>query len=193
MISRAAPEFYGVNPALRTFIANRGLDNNLDIGITVPQMVMFSAYHDLNSRWAVMGNIGWQNWSRFGQVDIGINSNDPRSLTFNNNYKDTWHGAAGAQFKPTAVWTFSAGMAYDSSAVSDSNRTVTVPMGENWRFGLGAQYALKQNLTLGFDYELLWIGDMPVDQSRGPLAGTVAGQYSNAYFEFFALNLTWKF
>lgn len=189
----AAPEFYNVNPLLGTVIRNRGLNNNLDIDVTVPQMVMFSAYHDLNSSWAVMANVGWQNWSKFGQVDIGINSNNPTSLTTNLNFKDTWHGAIGTQYRPSPAWTFSGGVAYDSSAVSDADRSVTLPMDAAWRFGLGAQYAIKQNLTVGFAYELQWIGDMSIDQSRGPLAGRVAGQYDGAYFHVFALNLSWKY
>ena len=34
---------------------------------------------------------------------------------------------------------------------------------------------------------------MSVNQERGPLAGRVAGDYSNTSFNFFALNLTWKY
>jgi long-chain fatty acid transport protein len=66
-------------------------------------------------------------------------------------------------------------------------------MGEAWRFALGAQYAFSQNLTVGAAYEFVWGGDMSVDQQRGPLAGRVAGDYSSTSFNFFALNLTWKY
>ena len=33
----------------------------------VLQSVMFSAYHQLTDSWAIMGNIGWQDWSDFGK------------------------------------------------------------------------------------------------------------------------------
>jgi long-chain fatty acid transport protein len=140
-----------------------------------------------------MGNIGWQNWSRFGQVDVGINSSNPTSLTTTSDYNDTWHVALGAQYRPSTAWTLTCGLAYDSSAVDDDKRTVTVPMGEAWRFALGAQYAVNPAMTVGFAYEFVWGGDMSVDQNRGPLAGRVAGDYSNTSFNFFALNLTWKY
>ena len=26
--------------------------------------------HELNDRWAVMGDFGWENWSKFGEVDV---------------------------------------------------------------------------------------------------------------------------
>lgn len=103
--------------------------------------------------------------------------------------------ALGVQYRPAieTPWTLTAGVAYDSSAVDDDKRSVVLPMGEAWRFALGAQYAFNPNLTLGAAYEFLWSGDMSVDQNRGPLAGRVAGDYSNTSFNFFALNLIWKY
>jgi long-chain fatty acid transport protein len=188
------PEFSGLGPVLATVLRNRGLTtNNLDMSMTVPQMVMFSVYHELNPKWAIMGNVGWQDWSRFGKVDVGINTSNPQSLTVDSDYKDTWHVALGVQYRHSPVWTFSCGIAYDSSAVDDDKRTVTLPMGEAWRFALGAQYSLNPNLTLGAAYEFLWSGDMSVDQERGPLAGRVSGEYSNTNMSIFALNLSWKF
>jgi len=189
----AKPEFSGLGPLMETALKNRGLTtNNLDMSMTVPQMVMFSAYHELSEKWAIMGNVGWQDWSRFGQVDVQINSNNPRSLTVDNDYKDTWHVALGVQYRPSTAWMFTCGIAYDSSAVDDDKRTVTLPMGEAWRFALGAQYAFTPNLTMGAAYEFVWMGNMSVDQDRG-LAGHVSGEYSNANMSFFALNLSWKY
>ncbi len=190
----AVPEFSGLGPVLQALLTSRGLTtNNLDLSMTVPQMVMFSAYHEINQSWAVMGNVGWQNWSRFGQVDVGINSSNPTSLTVSNDYNDTWHVALGAQYRHSPAWTFTCGVAYDSSAVDDDRRSVVLPMGETWKFALGAQYAVTPSLTLGAAYEFSWLGDMPVDQERGPLAGRVAGEYGSSSLSFFALNLSWKY
>jgi len=173
------------------------LTRKLDLSITVPQMVMFSVYHDLNAKWSVMGNIGWQDWSKFGQIFVEIddpNSSDPKNLTINADYNDTWHVSLGAQYRHSSEWTFSGGIAYDSSAVDDSKCTVTVPMGESWRFALGAQYAFTPNLTLGGAYEFMWLGDMSVNQERGSSGERkLVGEFEDAYFHFFALNLAWKF
>jgi long-chain fatty acid transport protein len=66
-------------------------------------------------------------------------------------------------------------------------------MGETWRFGLGAQHALTPRLSIGGAYEFVWIGDMSVDQERGPLAGRVAGEYKSSNMSVFALNVIWKY
>ena len=192
----AVPEFSGLGPLLAAALNARGLTtNSLDLSVTVPQMVMFSAYHEFNKQWAIMGNVGWQNWSRFGQVEVGVNSSNPTTLTTDSDYNDTWHVALGVQYRPAfeTPWTFSAGVAYDSSAVDDDRRSVVLPMGETWKFALGAQYAVTPSLTLGAAYELAWLGDMPVNQERGPLAGRVAGEYGSSSISFFALNLSWKY
>lgn len=174
-------------------VLTRLLTNNLDVNVTVPQMVMFSAYHELNPKWAIMGNLGWQNWSKFGEVFIEVDNQDnpSRSRTINADYNDTWHVSLGAQYRYSPAWTFSGGIAYDSSAVDDDKRSVIIPMGESWRFALGSQYAIKPNIILGASYEFLWTGNMSVDQSR--LSNTLSGDYKNTNFNFFALNLTWKF
>jgi len=188
------PEYSGLGPGLRAALAANGiLSSSLDLKLTVPQMLMFSAYHELNSKWAVMGNFGWQDWSRFGRAEVGINTDNPTTLTVDSHYKDTWHFALATQYTYSPAWKFSFGIAYDSSAVSDENRTVTVPMGEIKSFAFGAQYALSPSLTLGAAYQFAWLGDMPVDQERGPLAGRVAGEFSNTTFSFFALNLKWTY
>ena len=99
--------------------------------------------------------------------------------------------------KANEKWRFAAGAAFDSSAVESANRRVIFPMGQAWRFGVGALYQLSDKATLGLAYELLWAGDMSVDRggdrvlpgSRGP----VAGSYQDSWFSFASLNRNWKF
>lgn len=161
----------------------------LDIDITVPQSVMLGVYQELNDQWAVMADVGWQDWSRFGQPEIGYNGN---SLTKSLNYDDTWHGAVGAQYKCSERWLLTGGMAYDSSAVSDKNRTVTLPMGEAYRFGLGVDWQATDSLKLNLAYEFMWCGDMSVNQS-GPVRGDLVGEYKNVWFCFATASVNWRF
>ena len=164
----------------------------LNLGMTVPQSVMLSGYHELNAKWALMADLGWQNWSQFGKVDVGVDSANPTSLTKHLNYQDTWHGAIGAQYHACEQWVLSAGFAYDTSSVSDANRTLSLPMGKAYRLGLGAQWQVSKAVSLGAAYEFLWAGDMPVTQDSA-LQGHVSGSFANSWFSFFDLNLTWRF
>jgi long-chain fatty acid transport protein len=172
------------------------LRRELDLGMTVPQSVMLSAYHDLSEKWAVMADVGWQDWSQFGYVEAGVENG--AASTFNLKYQDTWHGAVGAQFHATDKWLLSAGVAFDSSAVESKYRSVTLPMGQAWRFSLGAQYQLSKAITLGAGCTFMWLGDMAVDQqSVLPVAlggrGNVSGSYEDAWFSITSIHLGWQF
>jgi long-chain fatty acid transport protein len=60
-----------IGPVLQGILNGSGLaGSEVDIDMTIPQAVMFSAYHQLTDRWAIMGNIGWQEWSAFGKQDL---------------------------------------------------------------------------------------------------------------------------
>ncbi len=184
------PEFSNLGPlgGLPIFTTPPGLD----LGVTVPQAVMLSGYRELSQRWALLANVGWQNWHQFGKVDVGVDSANPTSLNQELNYQDTWHGAVGAQFRPSQDWTLSGGIAYDTSAVEDENRTLSLPVGENFRIGVGAQWQLSRKLRLGAAYEFLWAGDMTVVQDS-IYRGRISGAFEESWFSFAALNLVWEF
>jgi long-chain fatty acid transport protein len=184
------PEFSNLGPGLSAIL---GHADELELGMTAPDSVMVSAYHELTDKWAVMGNVGWQQWSEFGKVDVTVSSETSASLTADRKYDDTWHAAAGVQYRISEPWLWSFGVAYDSSIVEDKDRTPDLPLGEAWRFGTGAQYKYKKNLDLSLAYELLWAGDLPMDVERGPLAGRVSGDYNDTYMHFIHLALNWRF
>lgn len=168
--------------------------NAVNLGVTVPQSVMVGIYQELNAQWAVMADVGWQQWSKFGEVEVGYDAiKNPGSLTTQLNYEDTWHGALGLEYKYSDQWRFTGGAAYDSSAVSDANRTVVLPMGATYRVGLGSFCAISKSVDLGAAYELAWSGDLPVSQTSSTYRGHVVGSFNNAYFMFFSLNLNWRF
>jgi len=183
------PTFSGVQGVLGNLLAN---PSELNLGMTVPQAAMLSAYHALSDRWAIMADFGWQDWSEFGYVEAGVETLG--TTTLNLKYQDTWHGALGAQYRASEKWLMSGGVGFDSSAVDSENRTVMLPMGQMWRFGLGAQYQISPSLNLGAAFTFVWGGDMSVDQGTdGSLRGRVSGSYEDTWYTFANLNLTYKF
>jgi len=188
------PNFKGLGPGLEAILGSAGLlDSKLDVDFNLPQSIMFSAYHEITKRLAILGNVSWQDWSRFGKVDVAVTAEDTTSLTVDRKYQDTWHVAAGAQYRVSDVWLVSGGVAYDSSLVDDEDRTPDLPLGEQWRLGLGTRYDWSSDLTVSAAYTLAWAGDLDMDVNRGPLAGRVSGTYENAALHFLNINLNWAF
>lgn len=186
------PSFENLGPGLSTVLAARGLDTaSIDLGITVPQCVMVSFYQKLGDRFALLGNVGWQDWSSFGKVEVGVNTADPVSLVTESNFKDTWHGALGAQFKPIPRLLLSAGFSYDSPMFSNAYRPPSLPIGATCRYGLGTQYALNDKVKIGLDYEFSWSGDLEMTRSSS-LAGDLTGEYGAMYTSIIAMNVELK-
>ena len=189
-----APHFVGLGPLVTRAISNDKLRSpKTNLGMQVPQQLMGDVYQKITERLALLGSVGWQNWSRFGLVDISIDTSNPKSLSKNLHFQDTFHVAGGSQYRLTPQWMLSCGMAFDNSAVGTPMRTVTLPVGNQYRFGAGVQYAYSKKLTLGFAEEFLYGGEMPVYQAGGPVLGTVAGQFTNTFMNFFTLNATYQF
>ena len=187
------PEFSDLGTGMSTLLEAAGLlGSRLDLSMTEPQTAMASFVHRLDDRWSLLGNAGWQDWSEFGKVDVQVSSDNPTSLTVDQNFKDTWHVAVGAQVKTSSEWQVSFGAAYDSSCLDDADRTPSLLVGKAYRFGAGGRRPLKENLDLGIAYELAWGGDMGVDQRRGPLAGRIAGSYEDTMMHFLTASLRWK-
>ena len=176
--------------ALGTALA--GQNRNLDLDVTVPQHVILSGYHELSDRWAVMGDFGWENWSKFGEVDVAVTGgqNNP-SLTTKTKYDDTYHVGVGSQYRLNPEWLLNGGFAYDSSMVSNANRSLALPTGATYRFGLGANWLMSPKVKLGFSYELAYMGDMSISQNRGQLAGQLTGEFKDTMMHFFAFTMNW--
>jgi long-chain fatty acid transport protein len=184
------PTFQNLGPGLGAVAARL---HSIDMSMTVPQTVMASIYHELDEKWAVMANAGWQDWSEFGKVDVSVNAQNQTDTTTQLNFNDTWHTAAGVQYKIAPTWLVSTGLAYDSSMVDDKNRTPSMPVGEAIRWGLGLQHDLSASTTVALAYEMAYSGDAPVNQQRGPLSGRLAGEYSDVTIQFFSASLTHRF
>ncbi|MGA6826417.1 OmpP1/FadL family transporter [Nitrospira sp. NS4] len=188
------PTFTGLSNPVLSALQNQGsLNKALDLGVTVPQSVMVSSYHELTDRWAMMLDFGWQDWSQFGKVEIGLTGSSPATLTTTTNldYQDTYHVALGNRYRLNQAWLLNTGFAWDSSMIKNQNYTVSLPVGQIYRFGLGAEWQASPKLNVAFSYELAYGGDLPVNQNRGPLAGSVVGQFPGVYTNFFQVSFIW--
>ncbi|MDP1836415.1 MAG: outer membrane protein transport protein [Chlamydiales bacterium] len=191
---RDKPKFHQVGPTLTAALAATGLlDSTTRVTIQVPANVTASIYHEMAPRLAVMGDVGWQQWSKFNHVEIMVADLAATTLAFTPQYQDTWHVALGMEYCCANDLTVSAGVAYDTSMLTTSNRTFSLPIGHQWRFGTGLQYQYQEGILLDAAYELTWSGQLPIDQNRGALVGRVAGDFRNACIQFFNVSLTYCF
>lgn len=187
------PFITNLGPGLRAALKKSGLlGAKVNLGQTVPMQFMASGLYQFTPELALMGNLGWQNWSQFGQTTLGISAQTQRTLAVNLHYNDTLQIAFGGQYRLADKWLWSAGFAYDSSPVSEANRTLNLPLDRQLRYGTGIQYEINDDLVLGIANEVLDNSNAPYDIKRGPLAGRVQGDFSTNIINFVGINLVWK-
>jgi len=185
--------------ALGTSLQNRGLLNpKIKVGIKVPQQVMASGFTQLNDQWALLGSVGWQDWSKFGQVQLGLDSaTTSTSLTTDIPFKDTWHVAVGAQYRLSQPWTLNFGVAYDSGFQS-GDVSPLMPVNSAWRFGVGAQNQMSKTMHWGFAAEYIYGGTLDTNtQSQVPVAlggrGNLVGSYDSIGTFVASVYGSWEF
>jgi long-chain fatty acid transport protein len=169
------------------------------MGVRVPQQLMASAYTRIDDRWAVMGNLGWQQWSRFGEVELGIeDTSNPTGLSTALAFDDTWHIAAGAQVKLSGPWTLNFGVAYDSGFQSGDTVSPLLPVNDTWRFGVGGEQQLSATSKWGISGAVLYGGTLDVNQTSAlPPAlggrGNLVGEYRNTASIVVSVYGSWAF
>ena len=194
------PSFNNAGPVLNAALQLTGLANaQTTFDFTLPQQLMLSGYHELTPDLAVMADLGWQNWSEFGQIGLSLDTTSAtgteldRDTSVDANFQDTWHYALGARYRLNPQWSVSAGFAYDSSPVTNSDRSIVLPLDRQYRYALGVQYDWRKDITLGAAYEYMDAGSAPVDQTGGALKGDLKGDLKDDVFHILALSAKWKF
>ena len=160
----------------------------LDLGMRMPQSIMLGVFHDLSDRWAVLGSLGWEEWSEFGHVDITVDESP--EVTAKLKYNNTYHVGVGAQFQYNPKWRYSAGISYDSALSDGRHRSAMIPMGEMTRVGGGFEYRKRSDLTLGAAMDVMWEGDLSLNQKSN--GGTLSGEYENVFLAFFTVYAKWQ-
>lgn len=153
--------------------------------VNTPEQLMLSMVHDFTPQWSLMGDLGWQDWSAYGQNQIAVTG---ENIDRDNRLKDTWHTAVGVQYRMNEQWRFNSGIAYDSSFYnSQSDTSLTMPSGEAWRFGVGAQYQVTEVENIGVAFEYL---NMDSSYVSSP---AIKGGYDDPTLYFMTLNYSYKF
>jgi long-chain fatty acid transport protein len=162
------PFITGLSPGLSAALKKSGLlGAKVNLGQTEPQQFMASGLYQLTSAFALMGNIGWQDLSQYGQTTLGISAEKQKRLAVNLIYSNTIQIAFGGQYRLGERWPCWSGFAHDSSPVSEANRTPSLPLDHQLRFGAGLQYAINNAMTAGIANEVLDGSGAPYDAQRG--------------------------
>src|SRR6266404_8203332 len=147
--------------------------------ITLPETASLSAFTQIDSKWAVMGDVTWTKWSRFNELRLQFDNGAPDSVT-TENWKDTYRISAGVSYQYSDSWKLRGGIAYDKSPVEDQYRTAQIPDNDRKWVAIGASYKLSGAGVVDFGYAHLFISDASINHAEPPVGGTLTGKFSGS-------------
>lgn len=164
----------------------------IDTEITFAQFVIASVYQQLTNRLAILGNVGWEDWSAMDRTVL--TSDNGGSFTIPRNWQDTWHAAIGAEYRLCRPLLLQAGFAYDSSPTRAHDRTPDLPMDRQLRFGTGLIYEWNKHEKTSLSLEYLNGGKAPINLIKeGTDITLLKGHYSHNQIIFININYIRKF
>jgi len=168
------------------------LDSDFKVNWNFPQQVALGAYQELTKDLALVATVNWQDWSRFGLVELSVPNNNTVGEKLK--WKDTYHVGLGAYYRVAEPWLLMAGWAYDTSPISSSkDRSPVLPVDRQFRYAAGVQFDWTKNFSVGAAYTLIDAGDCKINKEGTPFTGQLVGKYDPNFIHAFNLNFVYRF
>ena len=160
----------------------------LDLGVKMPQAVDVAIHYQWNDKLALLGSVGWEEFSRFGRIQVGID-NTGITRTVDEDFRDVWAFGVGMEYRYRPDLELTAGFTYNPSMSTDRTRPIVIPLGNMYRYAMGFKHERRDGLTLGGGLTFIWEGSLPVKDT----GGIENGQYNNVWIAIPSLYAKWEF
>jgi long-chain fatty acid transport protein len=151
---------------------------------STPATVTFGARYKINDRLTALVSIDWTDWTAFSELRAVTSPNpysQPDDVT-TMDWKSSWFGSVGVEYKPRDNWVIRLGAAYDETPTGDQFRTPGIPDGSRYWLTVGAGVQLTDHINLDVSYghlffqkgEVNLLGSVAENQFRGSLNGVVS-------------------
>jgi long-chain fatty acid transport protein len=166
-----------------------GLTSPVNTTLTLAQFVRIGAYHDISPKLAILGTLGWEDWSALENQFVSVGTTATATLA--RNWEDTYRYGLGLHYRVDDAWLLRFGVNYDTSPTRAADRTADLPVDTQLRFGAGFQNVRGDLFSWGIELLYADLGDAEI-MSIGPINDLVGSYKSNDYFGA-AFNLQWRF
>ncbi|MBE3653736.1 aromatic hydrocarbon degradation protein [Vibrio navarrensis] len=136
------------------------------MNLSLPATAELASFHQLDEKLAVHTSINWTDWSSFEKLQADLVDGSSSTVKIEN-WEDNYRFALGATYQWDTKLALRTGVAYDTSAVSDKNRTITIPETDRTWLSIGASYLLTDDLTLDAGFTYIFAKDAKIKESRG--------------------------
>ena len=160
---------------------NRALANgDVTLAIKMPDTANVSVFHQYDNKWDLMADLQYTGWSSIQELRV-VRSTGVSLPPTPENFRNTWRGSVGANYRYSDIWTLRGGLAYDQSPVRDAQRTPRLPDNNRTWVAGGAQYKYSPAIALDFAWAYIFVRDPSIQQNAGNTAanGLISGTYKS--------------
>ncbi|HDM8055674.1 outer membrane protein transport protein [Vibrio harveyi] len=136
------------------------------MNLSLPATAELASFHQLTDQLALHASINWTDWSSFEKLEAHMETAGTQMVKVEN-WEDNYRFAVGATYQLQPKLALRTGIAYDTSAVSDKNRTITIPETDRTWLSIGATYDWTKNFSLDAGFTYIIAKDAPITESRG--------------------------
>lgn len=168
--------------------------DSITVNFDLPEAFTFGLRYRATDKLTLLADSNYQRWSQFSQTNVRIDvgpAGETIVTGFDRDWKDTWHVGAAFKYYLGENHLIGMGVSYDSSPVSNKDRTADLPMDEQFR--VAAAYG-KDNpigLSYSFSTSYVYFGEGKMDQTAQ--GERFKGEFDTNYLIFVAASVHYRF
>jgi len=165
--------------------------NDIKIDRDNPQTAKMGLKYRLDDKNLLFLSAGWEDWSKFSQNTLALEGGalNPE-IRLDRKFDDTWNAGIALAHHESGHAT-SIGFAYESSPVSDSDRTLDLPFDELYKLSFAYAWDGEKNLAFSLGSTLYLVGDASIDQTSQGVR--TKGKFDTNYILFLGGTVRYMF
>ena len=165
--------------------------NSIDVDWDNPQTAKLGLRFRLDDKNTLFTSAGWEDWSKFSNNTLALEGGalNPE-IRLDRKFEDTWNAGIALAHQEGDHAT-SIGVSYESSPVSDSNRTLDLPFEELYKVSFAYGWEGQKDIDFSLGGTVYLVGDASIDQTSQGVR--TKGKYDTNYIVFFGGTVRYRF
>jgi long-chain fatty acid transport protein len=168
--------------------------DSITVDFDLPESFNFGLRYRATDKLTLLADSNYQRWSQFSRTNVRIDvgpAGETIVTSFDRDWKDTWHVGGAFKYDLGEKHLVAMGISYDSSVVTNKDRTADLPLDEQYRvaaaFGKDNPIGLSYNLSTSCVY----FGEGKMDQTRQ--GERFKGEFDTNYLIFVSASVHYRF
>jgi len=167
--------------------------NSITVDFDLPEAFTFGLRYRVTEQLTLLADSNYQRWSQFSQTNVRIDDigGNPGVTSFDRDWKDTWHVGGALKYDFGVNHIVAMGISYDSSPVTNKDRTADLPIDEQFR--VAAAYGKNNPIGLAYSFSASYVyfGEGKMDQTAQ--GERFKGKFDTNYLVFVAASVHYRF